>query len=42
MCDVACQVRFEMPMRFFSTRVGDGELVNGTRLKDDLSGFYSA
>ena len=38
----AHHVRFELPTRFFSVRVGDGELVNGTRLKDDLSGFYSA
>jgi hypothetical protein len=31
------QVRVDMPTKFFSMRVGDGELVNGTRLNDDLS-----
>merc|ERR1719240_722630 len=33
----APHVRFEMPTKFFSVRVGDGEQVNGSRLKDDMS-----
>ena len=28
----AHHVRFELPNKFVSTRVGDGEIVNGTRL----------
>ena len=37
----AHHVSFEMPLRFSSTRVGDGEQVNGTRLKEDLSGPWT-
>ena len=37
----AHHVSFELPLHFSSTRVGDGEQVNGTRLKDDLSGPWA-
>ena len=30
----AHHVRFELPDKFFSVRVGDGEQVTGTRIKD--------
>ena len=30
----AHHVRFELPHRFFSVRVGDGEHVNGTRIEE--------
>ena len=35
----AHHVRFELPTKFFSMRVGDGEQVNGSRIKDDMSPY---